>query len=191
MYRHRLWEILGASGIVNIGFCILALIPGETSSLIIAITYLISYLLLSFNFVAFIFCFLDEKGNFVLNTLHDLRMIRGRDSDLALHFVINNFSLAGMPPFIGFISKALVCFHLFGNAHPFVAVSALYFASFSIFFYLSLISHAYFYPRTQRANYLPVSLTARRAVRLSTTANVIFILTLPYTMVLLHQFFFL
>jgi len=188
MYRQRLWEILGASGIVNIGFCILALIPGETTSLVVSLTYLCAYVLLSFNFVVFMFCFIDKRGNLILNSLHDLRQISERDYSLIVFFVSNNFALAGMPPFLGFLGKTLVSFHLFSNSHPIIAVLALYLAAISIFFYLNLISYTYFHPLAQRMDYPKVSRTSYGLVYFGIAINVLFMVCLPYFMILLYRF---
>jgi len=178
--RNRVWQILGASGIVNMGFCILALVPGEMSSLVAASTYLVCYMLLSFNFVTFLLAFIRRNDELCFDKLRDLHIVDRRDGGLVLLFVFNNFALAGMPPFTGFLTKALVCYDLFFHGFTYVAIIALYGAAFSTFMYLNLISHAYFKPNLHHRSYFPVQRSVRTYLVYGTIVSLIAVPFLPY-----------
>ena len=65
----------------------------------------------------------------------------------AFSFVIVFFSLAGIPPFGGFLAKALVLFSLIGSNEVVAAGLMMLISLVSVFYYVRIIKLVYFEPK--------------------------------------------
>jgi NADH:ubiquinone oxidoreductase subunit 2 (subunit N) len=68
---------------------------------------------------------------------------------LAITFVICLFSIAGIPPLAGFLSKYLVLLTAVEGGFTILAVIAVLFTCISCFYYLRLIHYIYFQDKSQ------------------------------------------
>jgi len=154
LVQHQLKRFYAYSSIANTGFVVLALALGTLTSLQSTIFYFFIYVFLSLNFLAIIFAFRFESKNqlFKLDHLSDLN-----SPILALLFAFCSFSLAGIPPFLGFFSKFYVYLALIEAGYYFTLLLVGLLTIFSTFYYIRLISILFFLPSLRRLGQVFVS----------------------------------
>jgi len=84
---------------------------------------------------------LNSKYN---KELGDLVLLRKSNSALAFSFALTMFSIAGIPPMIGFLAKMSVFLSIVGISFYFVALASILFSVVSTFYYIRVIKVLYF-----------------------------------------------
>lgn len=136
-------RLLAYSGISHMGFIILGLVSasvgGDNSALgySAALFYSITYALVSL--AAFGFIMMLGDGKFELETLEDYKGLYYKKPWLALMLLILVFSMAGVPPFVGFFAKLLVIKSLLASGFVTSSIVAVLFTVVGAFYYLRLI----------------------------------------------------
>lgn len=151
LVQTNLKRLLAYSSIAHVGYILLGFAAmtksGESAALFYAITYAIS------TCVAFgILVLLSRAGN-EADKIDDLSGLSARNPWLAFVMLMAMFSMAGIPPFVGFIAKlglleALIAAHL-----VWLAVVALLFAIIGSFYYLRVVKAMYFESPQSRIAY--------------------------------------
>jgi NADH-quinone oxidoreductase subunit N len=72
-----------------------------------------------------------------------------KNSIFAISFTFTLFSIAGIPPFVGFFSKFLVLLQLVGQSYIISAVVIVIISSIACFYYIRLIKTFYFVKNTK------------------------------------------
>jgi NADH-quinone oxidoreductase subunit N len=139
--QRNLRRMLAYSSIAQMGYVALALVTGTGEGTAAAIFYLVAYT--ATNLAAFgSIASLSAEG-FAAEEIDDLRGIgrscpfRGGVMALAL------FSLAGIPPTAGFMSKFAVFAAAFGGGEPVLAGIGILTAAISVYYYLHAVSVLY------------------------------------------------
>jgi NADH-quinone oxidoreductase subunit N len=76
--------------------------------------------------------------------LGDLALLRKSNSSLAFALALTMFSIAGIPPMIGFLAKMSVFLSVVGISFYFVALTSILFSVVSTFYYIRIIKVLYF-----------------------------------------------
>jgi NADH-quinone oxidoreductase subunit N len=154
LVQHHLKRFYAYSSIANTGFVVLALAIGSLTSLQSTIFYFFIYVFLSLTFLAIIFAFRAESANrfFKLVHLSDLN-----SPILGVFFSFCSFSLAGIPPFLGFFSKFYVYIALLESKYYFTVIFVGLLTILSTFYYIRLISILFFLPSLRRLGQIFVS----------------------------------
>ena len=106
---------------------------------------------------AFGFIVLLSRSGVEIECIDDLKGLNKRNPWLAFMMMIVLFSMAGVPPTVGFLTKLLVLKALVDVHMTWVAVLGLVFAVVGAFYYLRLVKVMYFDEPMER---LPVKLPA-------------------------------
>ncbi len=135
-------RLLAYSSIAHMGYMLLGLACGTPAGNSAAIFYVITYSLMSLG--AFGMIALMSRAGFEANNIEDYAGLNHRSPWLAFMMLILMFSLAGVPPLVGFIAKlgilnALVEVHL-----TWVAVVAIIFAIVGAYYYIRVVKVMYF-----------------------------------------------
>ncbi|MBS0351371.1 MAG: NADH-quinone oxidoreductase subunit NuoN [Proteobacteria bacterium] len=135
-------RMLAYSSIAHMGYILLGLACGTAEGNAAAIFYTITYSLMSIG--AFGMIALMSRAGFEANDIEDYAGLNQRSPWLALMMMILMFSLAGVPPLVGFMAKlsvlnALVTVHL-----TWVAVLTILFSIIGAFYYIRVIKVMYF-----------------------------------------------
>ena len=157
----RLKRLVIYSSIAQTGFLLSSLSCGLTNSIVVVYFYLIIYLITSFLIWGFIYTFLKFKNSSSwctdLNPLLISSFVKlfKFNKVLSFSFVLIFFSMAGIPPLVGFISKILILQELLSNSFYFIAIFLIVISSISVFYYIRIIKTIYFEPiETKKNNFV-------------------------------------
>ncbi len=159
--QYKLKTLLAYSSISHMGYSVLALSTGSLYGVQILLFYLVIYIL-SGVCTWHIFMLLKLKNPyFVTNKkyskeLADLSQLHKANPALAFGFSITMFSLAGLPPLIGFLTKFGVFLALLKENFYLVCVFAMLCSVVSTFYYIRIVKVIYFENITVGKLYYPI-----------------------------------
>jgi len=143
-------RMLAYSTIAHVGFILLGLLAGKGQGHASAVFYTITYALTAVGAFGLL-AILSRKGVEAEN-LHDLKGLNQRNPWLAGMMMLFMFSMAGVPPFVGFFAKLFVLDALLQAGMVWLAVVAVLFSVIGAFYYLKVVKVIYFdKPITQAA----------------------------------------
>jgi NADH-quinone oxidoreductase subunit N len=138
----NLKRMLAYSTISHIGYILLGILAGTQQGYQAAMFYMISYVLVASG--AFGMILLLARQGFEADKLVDFKGLNARSPWFAGMMAILMFSLAGVPPFIGFWAKLGVIQAVLGVGYSWLAVVAVLFSVVAAFFYLRVVKLMYF-----------------------------------------------
>ncbi|MEC5216375.1 NADH-quinone oxidoreductase subunit N [Actimicrobium sp. GrIS 1.19] len=146
----NLKRMLAYSTISQMGFVLLGLLSGITdgngfsavNAYSSAMFYTITYVLTTLGTFGIIML-LSRKG-FEAESIDDLKGLNQRSPWFALVMMLFMFSLAGIPPTMGFYAKLSVLQAVLGTGHVWLAVTAVLFSLIGAYYYLRVIKVMYF-----------------------------------------------
>jgi NADH-quinone oxidoreductase subunit N len=164
-------RMLAYSTISHVGFLFLGLLAGSAQGYASAMFYAIVYALMAAGAFG-ILTILSRKG-FDAENLDDLKGLNDRDSWYAALMAILMFSMAGVPPTVGFMAKLLVLEAVVRVDLVWLALVAVIFSIIGAFYYLRVVKLIYFDKPTTEA-----AILSSGGVRVAMTINGLAILLL-------------
>jgi proton-translocating NADH-quinone oxidoreductase chain N len=150
--QKKIKKLIIYSSIAQIGFPIAALGSGSYSSYVFIIFFLITYMLTSIlvwgNFT--IMHGSQKNLNNFFNTnsislfLSSLSNLFVSNKIWSFSFVFIFFSISGIPPLLGFLSKAFIILGLIEGDQLFTAISLVVISAISVFYYIRIIKIIFF-----------------------------------------------
>lgn len=140
MVQTNLKRLLAYSTVAQMGYLVLAFI-GTYPNYEYALFYLYSYLATTVLIFSLLLTLNSSCPN--IQYISQLVGLAKRSKIQALLFLCTFFSLAGIPPFIGFYAKFNVISHLVSHELYAMSVLALVFSVIGAFYYLSLVKTIY------------------------------------------------
>ena len=138
----NLKRMLAYSTIAHVGFILLGFIAARPGGYAAALFYTIVYALMGMG--AFGMIILLGRAGFEADRLEDFRGLNERSPWSAFTMLVLMFSMAGVPPFLGFWAKWSVLAAVVGSGFVWLAVVAVGFAIIGAFYYLRVIRLMYF-----------------------------------------------
>jgi len=140
-------RVLAYSTIAQIGFVLLGFSVGAPGEGLVqawgsSAFYIVSYVLTTLG--TFGVLLLAANKGFECDTLDDLKGLSRRAPGLAFTMLILMFSLAGIPPTIGFYAKLAVLQSVLVNGQLWLAVVAVMLSLIGAFYYLRVVKVMYF-----------------------------------------------
>jgi NADH-quinone oxidoreductase subunit N len=135
-------RMLAYSTIAHVGFLFLGLIAGTSSGFSGSMFYIISYAIMSM--AAFGMVILLGRNGFEADMLDDFKGLSERSPWFAFVMLCVMFSMAGVPPFLGFWSKWFVLKELVASGFVELAAIAVIFSIIGVYYYLRIIKLMYF-----------------------------------------------
>ncbi len=143
-------RMLAYSTISHMGFMLLGLLSGIVSGNALsaaeawssAMFYAVVYVLMSlgaFGMVVFL-----SRAGFEAERLEDFKGLNARSPWFAFIMLLLMFSLAGVPPTVGFYAKLSVLQAVLGAGHVWLAVVAVMLALVGAFYYIRVVKLMYF-----------------------------------------------
>jgi NADH-quinone oxidoreductase subunit N len=172
-------RMLAYSTISHMGFVLLGLLSGVVGGNLLsadeaysaAMFYVVTYVLMALG--AFGVVLLLSRTGFEADQLADFRGLNQRSPWYALVMLLLMFSLAGIPPTVGFYAKLAVLQSVIAAGHVWLAVVAVLFSLIGAFYYLRVVKLMYFDDPVDAA---PIE--ARADMRMLLSANGVAVLAL-------------
>jgi NADH-quinone oxidoreductase subunit N len=130
------------STIAHGGYILLGFIAGTAAGYSAALFYTLAYAIMSLG--AFGIITLLSKQGFDAETIEDLRGLNDRNPWLAFMMLLLLFSMAGVPPTIGFFAKLSLIEALVSTHFVWLACIAMLVAVVGVYYYLRVIKAMYF-----------------------------------------------
>lgn len=136
-------RLLGYSAIAHMGYLFLGLSASQFGGLAAAHFYLTAYALMGITTFG-VLSFITKQNGTEVDELHELAGLGKRQPMMSLLMMILMFSMAGVPPFVGFYAKFLVLQSLVNQGMIWAAVAAVFFAIIGAVYYLKVVKTLYF-----------------------------------------------
>lgn len=170
-------RMLAYSAIAHAGFLILGILPGLEAGLgtsyAAALFYVIAYVIMSLG--AFGFIILSGRADHEADQLNDFKGFAEFNPWFAFIMLLFMFSLAGVPPFLGFWAKWFVIKEVIAIGYIWLAILAVIFSVVGAYYYLRIVKLMYF----DQPDTMPV-IGAGRQVRLMISFNGLALLVLGF-----------
>jgi NADH-quinone oxidoreductase subunit N len=167
----NLKRMLAYSTISHVGFIFLGFIGGTPDGIRAAMFYTIAYVLMAA--AAFGMIILLSRRGFEAERLEDFKGLNARSPWFAFVMLMIMFSLAGVPPFIGFYAKLVVLAAVLDAGLAWLAAVGVLFAVIGAFYYIRVVWYMYFAEPDDRT-----PITAAADVRIVLSANALGLLAL-------------
>lgn len=175
--QRKLKTLLAYSSISHTGYLLLSFSTGNLEGMQMMFYYLVIYMLSGLAFWA-VYLFLRQKRSFYFNKsnkeLGDLVLLNESNPMLALILAITLFSMAGIPPIVGFLAKIGVFLVVVKSSAYLIAVLSILFSVISTFYYIRLIKILYFENTLVGKLYIPI--TTQKALLISILAILLIVL---------------
>jgi len=158
----RIKRLFAYSTIFHIGFILLALAINTEQSIDSLLFYIIQYTITNLNVFLILLALSYHLTSLVPESVKDIRYItelKGQffiNPILSLSFSICLFSMAGIPPLIGFFSKQFVLYSALESGYYFISIIAIIVSVISASYYLKIIKVLHLVPtmQAQAENYV-------------------------------------
>lgn len=140
--QSNLKRMLAYSTIGHVGFILLGFVAGTPSGYSAALYYTLVYVLVALG--AFGVILLASRKGFEADKLDHYKGLYQRDPLLALVMMMLMFSLAGVPPLVGFWAKLRIIQALWETGHLGLIVVAVLTSVVGAFYYLRVVKLMYF-----------------------------------------------
>lgn len=138
----KIKRLLAYSTISHIGFMLLALAISTEQSIDSFLFYLIQYILTNLNIFLILIgisYYLNRKRQEDIKYIKDLQGLFFANPLLSLTLSISLFSMAGIPPLMGFFSKQFVLYSALDQGYYFMSILAIIVSVISASYYLKII----------------------------------------------------
>jgi NADH-quinone oxidoreductase subunit N len=135
-------RMLAYSTISHVGFIFLGLLAATQEGYVAAMFYAVVYALMAAGAFG-VLVMLSHQG-FEAENLDDLKGLGDRDPWLAAMMTLVMFSMAGVPPLVGFMAKLLVLQAVIDIGLVWLAIVAVVFSIIGAFYYLRVVKMIYF-----------------------------------------------
>lgn len=135
-------RMLAYSAIAHSGYAFFGILAGTNAGFSSALFYILVYGLMSV--AAFGLIVLLSRNGLEAENIEDFKGLNSRNPWLAFLMLIVMFSMAGVPPTVGFFTKLLVLQALVDAHLTWLAVFGLLFAVIGAFYYIRIVKMMYF-----------------------------------------------
>lgn len=138
----NLKRMLAYSTISHVGFILLGVLAGTSAGYAASMFYTIIYTIMALG--GFGIILLMSRQGYESDQLNDLRGLNQRSPWFAFMMMIFMFSMAGVPPFVGFWAKLTVLKAVINIDLVWLAIVAVSFSVIGAFYYLRVVKIMYF-----------------------------------------------
>ena len=140
--QQNIKRMLAYSTISHMGFVLLGFIAAGENGYSSSMFYVIAYVLMTLG--AFGIIMLVSREGFEADKISDLKGLNQRNPWLAFMMLLVMFSMAGIPPMIGFYAKLSVLQAVLEAGYIWLVVVAVMLSLIGAFYYLRIIKFMYF-----------------------------------------------
>lgn len=184
--QRKLKTLLAYSSISHTGYLLLSFSTGNIEGLQMMFYYLAIYMISGLTFWA-VYLFLINKDDVYFNKnnkeLGDLVLLKESNPMLAFILTMTLFSIAGIPPLVGFLIKLGVFSVVVKSSAYLISLISILLTVISTFYYIRLIKVLYFENARVGKLYLPI--TTNKALLIAILSFSLIILCLDPTLIYL------
>jgi NADH-quinone oxidoreductase subunit N len=140
--QSNLKRMLAYSTISHVGFILLGILAGTKVGYQAALYYTIAYVIMAI--AGFGMIILLSRAGFEADRLDDFRGLNARSPWFAAMMLMVMFSMAGVPPFVGFWAKLAVIQAVLDLGFAWLAILAVLFSVIGAYYYLRVVKLMYF-----------------------------------------------
>lgn len=141
----NLRRMLGYSSVAHMGYMLLGIIAATPTGYSASMFYIISYAIMSLASLGLI-VLLSSNGQEITD-ISDLAGLNQRHPWVAFLLMLTLFSMAGIPPLVGFMAKVGVLEAVIGVHLVWLAATAIIFAVIGSYYYIKVVKVMYFEPQ--------------------------------------------
>jgi NADH-quinone oxidoreductase subunit N len=138
----NLKRMLAYSTISHVGFILLGILAGTSEGYQAALYYTITYVIMSVG--GFGMIILLSRRGFEADALEDFKGLNARSPWFAAVMLMLMFSMAGVPPFVGFWAKLAVIQAVLDVGYLWLAIVAVVLSVIGAYYYLRVVKLMYF-----------------------------------------------
>jgi len=187
--QRKLKTLLAYSSISHTGYLLLSFSTGNVEGVQMMFYYLMIYMISGLSFWS-VYLFLIQKRDVYFNKnnkeLGDLVLLNQSNPMLALILAMTLFSMAGIPPIVGFLAKVGIFLVVVKSSAYLVATVSIVLSVISTFYYIRFIKVLYYENTLVGKLYLPI--TTQKALLISIIALALIFLCVDPT--LIYLFFY-
>lgn len=165
-------RLLAYSSIAHMGYMLLGILCATQRGYAAAMFYTITYSIMTLG--SFGMLILMSKAGFEAEDLKDLAGLGNRNPWLAFLMMLMMFSLAGVPPLVGFIAKVGVLEALIMAHFVWLAVVAVLFAIVGAYYYIRVVKVMFF----ERLEKIPEPIHYTLDLKIAITINCLAVLAI-------------
>ena len=184
--QRKLKTLLAYSSVSHTGYLLLSFSTGNIEGLQMMFYYLAIYMISGLTFWA-VYLFLTNKDDVYFNKnnkeLGDLVLLKESNPMLAFILTMTLFSIAGIPPLVGFLIKLGVFSVVVKSSAYLISLISILLTVISTFYYIRLIKVLYFENTLVGKLYLPI--TTNKALLIAILSFSLIILCLDPTLIYL------
>jgi NADH:ubiquinone oxidoreductase subunit 2 (subunit N) len=157
--QRKLKSLLAYSSISHMGYLLVSFTTGSLEGVQMLFNYLIIYMISGLS-VWSVFVLTRLKNNYTRKQNKDLGaliLLHKSNQVLALVLATSLFSIAGLPPTIGFLVKMSIFLSALESSMYFVALISILFSVISTFYYIRIVKILYFEPLLVGKLYYPIT----------------------------------
>jgi NADH-quinone oxidoreductase subunit N len=139
--QRDLKRMLAYSGIAHVGYMMIAMLTIRADSVAAIAVYAITYALMNIGAFGVVSLLLKNQND--PQTLDDIAGLGFRRKFYGLALAICMFSLSGLPPTAGFISKFYIFKTAIESGHTIVAIIGILASIISVYYYLRVVYYLY------------------------------------------------
>ncbi len=151
----NLKRMLAYSTISHMGFLLIGVVAGGLNGYASGMFYVVVYVLM--NLGAFGMIMLLSRQGFEADNLDDFKGLNQRSPWYAFLMLLLMFSMAGVPPTVGFYAKFAILQAIVEAGHVWLAVIAVVFSLIGAFYYLRIVKLMYFDEPSDTASLSPIT----------------------------------
>ncbi len=175
----NLKRMLAYSSISHMGYFLLGIVSATPNGYASALFYVLIYAVMSLG--AFGMVIMLSRAGFEAERLEDFKGLNQRSPWYAMLMLLLMFSMAGVPPTVGFYAKLLVIQSVIESGMVWLAVAAVLLAVIGAYYYLRVVRLMYFEDASEQA-----PLVAPRDMRVLLGVNgLVLIAIMPWAGVLI------
>jgi NADH-quinone oxidoreductase subunit N len=158
--QRKIKTLFAYSSLSHTGYILLSFSTGSVEGTHLMFYYLVLYMLSGMCFWS-VYLFLIKKSSYYSNKnnkeLGDFVLLKESNPMLALILTITLFSIAGIPPIVGFLAKIGIFLVVIKSSAYFLAVIGIVLSVVSTFYYIRFIKVIYFDNSKVGKLYIPIT----------------------------------
>ncbi|MGV6850160.1 MAG: NADH-quinone oxidoreductase subunit NuoN [Marinibacterium sp.] len=140
--QRNIKRLMAYSSIAHMGYALMGLAAGTAFGVQAMLVYVAIYV--TMNVGTFAFILMMQKDNKPVTDIDALNLYANREPGKALALLILLFSMAGVPPFLGFFGKLYVLRAAYEGGLAWLAIAGVIASVIGAFYYLRIVYYMYF-----------------------------------------------